>query len=574
MKTISFILFSLLIFSGYTQEFYPSNFSGTISPPLNGTSNCGAISFPLTNSPLLAITFDVSGVNTLNTTTNTLYRIDIELNFDFGCGTYTSGQKPNQDDDLQLILVAPDGTCALIYNADWSSTGGNFSYSVAHNQVIGLSSVGCSLQNPTGQALSTSVVNYTPNSTSNFGVFASVSDLVSTFNGVDANGTWTILMDNTSTNRPFCIASANTKLFFASNEINDEIGNGGQCVDAVVWNGSPTCLTTDNQPVSPNLPGWNGGPDGTQGNFDNFNNGACLWNAQNNNSVWIEFTPQSNEEICLSINGIDNGEAQQSIIVTDPNTDGDNNPCTGAGNGSYWDVVSCPNGPIYNGTAGSASNQMHCFIPTPGQTYYIVVDGSAGASSEIFLYGVNNGAIALPVELTSFSSNCTDDKFELTWTTNSELNNDYFIVERSYDGINFEPIDRINGSGTTNKKNDYLIYDDSKKDGLAYYKLSQVDYNGVRTKLKILASKCSKNNEFLVFPNPVKPGSLISVSGLNRGEFNIQLTDLEGRVIHSEKQTVSSDILILSSKFHPSKGIYTLQISNESQNKTSILIVE
>ena len=69
----------------------------------------------------------------------------------------------------------------------------------------------------------------------------------------------------------------------------------------------------------------------------------------------------------------------------------------------------------------------------------------------------------------------------LTWTTSSEINNDYFLVERSINGIDFETAQKVKGKGTSSDENQYSFLDINKKNGRAFYRLVQIDYDGIAT---------------------------------------------------------------------------------------------
>ena len=86
--------------------------------------------------------------------------------------------------------------------------------------------------------------------------------------------------------------------------------------------------------------------------------------------------------------------------------------------------------------------------------------------------------IALPIELVSFIGTTQNNVNTLMWVTASEHNNDYFTLERTSNGIDFEVIANINGSGNSNEMNEYTVIDPINTLIINYYKLKQTDYDG------------------------------------------------------------------------------------------------
>lgn len=107
----------------------------------------------------------------------------------------------------------------------------------------------------------------------------------------------------------------------------------------------------------------------------------------------------------------------------------------------------------------------------------------------------------LPIELTDFRALVVSDAVHLTWETASELNNDFFTVERSAGGENFSSVGRVNGSGTTNQGNTYSLIDPTPLQGTSYYRLKQTDFNGTFTYSKVI-SITYEGEPFSVYPNP------------------------------------------------------------------------
>lgn len=88
------------------------------------------------------------------------------------------------------------------------------------------------------------------------------------------------------------------------------------------------------------------------------------------------------------------------------------------------------------------------------------------------------GSATLPIALTGFTAELYNTQVELNWITATELNNDYFEVQRSADGQQFETIEYVSGSGTTTTTHVYHTRDPFPLNGVSYYRLKQVDFNG------------------------------------------------------------------------------------------------
>ena len=160
--------------------------------------------------------------------------------------------------------------------------------------------------------------------------------------------------------------------------------------------------------------------------------------------------------------------------------------------------------------------------------YFSVLGGGVSdtpnPTQDIIAGDCNSLVAPLPVELVSFTAKAAENHVALQWKTASELNNDRFEIERSKDGISFETIGTVNGNGTTNEEQDYAYYDRTVVDGIYYYRLKQVDYDGKFEKSQVVQVRMSgAQNAVSVFPTVIKD------------QINIQ-TD------HTERPTVVSDV--------------------------------
>ena len=85
----------------------------------------------------------------------------------------------------------------------------------------------------------------------------------------------------------------------------------------------------------------------------------------------------------------------------------------------------------------------------------------------------------LPIELIEFAGTADNTHNLLTWKTATELNNDYYIIERSIDGTLWQVIDKQSGAGTTSSASTYSHRDKTYiSTATNYYRLTQVDFNG------------------------------------------------------------------------------------------------
>ena len=90
----------------------------------------------------------------------------------------------------------------------------------------------------------------------------------------------------------------------------------------------------------------------------------------------------------------------------------------------------------------------------------------------------NHGGGTLPIDLISFTGEVIGSGVELNWVVASQVNNDYYEIQRSIDVENWETISTIPGAGNNNTQMDYKIIDPNPLIGISYYRLKQTDYDG------------------------------------------------------------------------------------------------
>jgi hypothetical protein len=154
----------------------------------------------------------------------------------------------------------------------------------------------------------------------------------------------------------------------------------------------------------------------------------------------------------------------------------------------------------------------------------------------------NVGYGTLPVELVHFGGEVVGESVELTWVTESELNNDFFTVERSIDGVMFETVGTVDGKGTTAYQQQYNLMDDDPYKGTAFYRLKQTDLDGSFQYVGTIEVNFTVRNKAKIkaYPNPISPGSKLNIvfEGIEMNQIQrLYLMDLMGREVSGIEPT-------------------------------------
>lgn len=165
---------------------------------------------------------------------------------------------------------------------------------------------------------------------------------------------------------------------------------------------------------------------------------------------------------------------------------------------------------------------------------------SGGNIDQINDFGFWGGA--LPVEWLSFDAERVDERVLLTWSTASEKNNDFFLVERAGEDLNFMPIGQVKGNGTTLNISSYSFTDEMPMRGNNYYRLQQVDMDGEfeYSPVRVVFFESRDIIRISAFPNPFSDHSTIRITASrDLGGIDVTVTDLTGRILFQEHYTLS-----------------------------------
>ncbi len=221
-----------------------------------------------------------------------------------------------------------------------------------------------------------------------------------------------------------------------------------------------------------------------------------------------------------------------------------------------------------NGTAGCNNSALPC-------------TNLAGAATGASNSGIVASVVSpLPIALLSFSVQLCNTSACIEWQTATEVNNDFFTIEKSNDALQFETIGRINGKGNSESIQNYAFKDNQMLNGISYYRLKQSDFNGAYSYSNIEMINLVANGlfDFKIYPNSSK-GEKINIELLaNKGErINLAIFDALTKVCYQSIFTMplqgQNSFVVPLNKALP-VGVYTIMVQSQRKLYNGKLIVE
>lgn len=218
---------------------------------------------------------------------------------------------------------------------------------------------------------------------------------------------------------------------------------------------------------------------------------------------------------------------------------------------------------------------------TAGQIYILLIDGYTPSSQPFNLTwggtaGLSCTPIVLPIELINFSGKPYGKSNLIEWSTATEINNDYFTLEKSHNGIDFKILTTVKGAGMSSETKNYVVTDPNPFSNITYYRLKQTDYNGKYSYSEIIAIENSYE-EFAVsniHPNPTSNDINFDFYSPFEGTIKVQILDYTGRVVVEENMTVSRGKTRLDAPMRDlAKGIYSLKVTFDQTGYSSVNMI-
>jgi len=228
---------------------------------------------------------------------------------------------------------------------------------------------------------------------------------------------------------------------------------------------------------------------------------------------------------------------------------------------------------VAGGTLTLLSDGTYTFVPAnqyvgPVVFYYQVCDGQTPnlcATAE--LHFLVSPEWALPVTGLDLTVRLNGSNAVLDWKTETEINSDYFIVERSIDNRNFIAVGTVAAAGNSQTRRNYSYTDNVSSlfsANAIYYRIRQVDIDARFTHSKVVVIRLGKTAGVKAWPNPFIGSISINIQSEANTSVNVKLYSSTGQLLQLRSQQVSRGTtqVILSNLEALAQGIYLLQVED------------
>lgn len=187
----------------------------------------------------------------------------------------------------------------------------------------------------------------------------------------------------------------------------------------------------------------------------------------------------------------------------------------------------------------------------------------------------------LPVELISFEANSLGNKIQLKWSTDVEINNFGFEIERSLKKISskWDRIGFVKGANNSNNVQEYSFVDESPIGGTKFfYRLKQINTDGTYKVSNSVEAELTPNN-FTVYqnyPNPFNPTTVIRFTLNDSKDVNVTIYDQLGQqvaeLLNEKVEAGNHEVEFNADGFSSGLYFYRITAGNQSEVKKMMLL--
>jgi len=204
-----------------------------------------------------------------------------------------------------------------------------------------------------------------------------------------------------------------------------------------------------------------------------------------------------------------------------------------------------------------------------------VVTAVRSALTSFSDFSIGFGGAALPIELTTFQANCSDNNtVDVTWSTASEHNTNYFRVDKSRNGSQWDVLGTIGAAGNSTYMIDYALTDQFPNPGINYYRLTQYDLDGVFETFDVQAAVCKDQQAGTAlssYPNPSSGDFNVDLQTDElEGEGVLMVSDAKGAVVYSQNiNIINGTNNYIIQRFEAEPGIYYISVKSGASTVTT-----
>jgi hypothetical protein len=216
----------------------------------------------------------------------------------------------------------------------------------------------------------------------------------------------------------------------------------------------------------------------------------------------------------------------------------------------------------FNGTTWADAGN----VSPSGNTSSGNVKSSANWSiwgNQLFTLGTSNNVNnPLPIELIDFQAikSSNEKGVNVFWTTATEINNDYFVIEKSQNGTNWIAIDSVDGAGNSTSVLSYEYLDNNPYSGVSYYRLRQVDYDKTYSYSTIKIVNFEGLEIVSIFPNPSLGNVNYIIKSSEAGTITIKIHDAIGKLVKTDKIEVNEGLNYFNNYIQGARGRYIISV--------------
>lgn len=246
----------------------------------------------------------------------------------------------------------------------------------------------------------------------------------------------------------------------------------------------------------------------------------------------------------------------------------------GSSDNNWWKTKDMESDESFKFTGAASTLSINGISSSPNQ-FTVNTNGEVNGIDD-YEYLIMANVSGLPVELISFDAEKFEGGVYVSWETATEINNEYFEVLASADGLNWEVIGTVAGAGNSTEVNGYYLMD-YKIEGLdfKYYKLAQYDFDGTKTISDV--KLVNFTNKSLVDFSAFEDGENINIQFNGSTEnMNLSIYDVKGKLISvgGFDAENSNNNLLTVTKNSISQGIYFVRLTNGVDTYSTKLLVK